>query len=83
MSVVKYLTSFALKYLKLMKYKKEYKIDYKDYQPEIVRIKRIMKNLKTYIDKGNNGAVWNCLTDLSIYSRFLWETYWDEFGEEE
>ena len=57
-------------------------MDYKDYQPEIVRIKKIMKHIKTHIDKGSNGAVWICLTDLSISTKFLWETYCDEFGGE-
>ena len=53
-------------------------MDYKDYQPEIVRIKKIVNNIKGHIDKGNNGAVWNCLTDLSISSRILWDTFYLE-----
>ena len=51
------------------------KMEYKNYQKEIVRVKKIANNIKTFIDKGDNGAVWNCLTDLELCSKWLWEQY--------
>ena len=55
-------------------------MQYENYQRHIVQIKKIMKNIKTYIDKDNAGAVWNCLTDLELSSKWLWLQYNTDMG---
>jgi hypothetical protein len=56
------------------------KMDYKNYRRNIVYAKKSIQHIKKFIDNGDTGAVWNCLTDLELSSKWLWQQYNTDMG---